>query len=379
MNDRFSDELLDSMRLRGDDAADAVVREVFARGEVAAVDALMAHLGRDDAPPPAGLPAIVTTYLEDTAALPPHDTEAVRRAEDLFASHGPEILVTLGFYALPASYAARKGVQVLHRTAYLQRRPMRRVFETTQMVLDVMRPGGLSARGTGVRTAQKVRLLHASVRHLLTVRSEAAPWPADLGVPINQEDLAGTLMTFSHVVLDGLSKLSCALTPDDEEAYQAAWAVVGHLMGIDAQLIPSSGEEAKQLTQAIYRRQIAASKEGTELTLALLEGFESLVPVPVLRRMPSALLHYFLEDDGISHRNIRALLGAPAAGEMGAFVDAIEGFVCRASKFTGREVDPLALASRRYGLAMVDALVGLEQRGAKASFAIPAELRALWA
>jgi hypothetical protein len=33
---------------------------------------------------------------------------------------------------LPAAYAARKGVQVIHRTGYLAKRPVRRAFETAR-------------------------------------------------------------------------------------------------------------------------------------------------------------------------------------------------------------------------------------------------------
>src|SRR5690606_21151437 len=136
----------------------------------------------------------------------PPDQAAIAPGQELFAEHGPLILMCLGHYSLPAAYAAAKGVEVLHRTAYLEKRPAKRLFETTQMVIDVMSPGGLAAAGRGVRTAQKVRLMHAMVRHLIQHDPEQ-PWDASLGVPINQEDLAGTLMTFSWLTLDGLAKL----------------------------------------------------------------------------------------------------------------------------------------------------------------------------
>src|SRR5439155_16091528 len=110
--------------------------------------------------------------------------------ENVFAAYGPEILMVLGLYAIPAAYAARRGVQVLHRTAYFQRRPMRRVWETTQFVVDVMSGGGLGPDGLGLRTAQKVRLMHAAIRHFL-LNDRDRPWDqAELGIPINQEDLA---------------------------------------------------------------------------------------------------------------------------------------------------------------------------------------------
>src|SRR5262249_18332343 len=152
----------------GDPLADAVVAQLFADGDVDAVNGLMHALVRDDGLVPENLPAVVSDYLAQTRPRLELDPDKLARGQNLFALNGPEMLVALGFYSLPASYAARKGVQVIYRTAYLQNRPVRRVFETTQMVIDVMSPGGLGPSGRGVVTAQKVRLMHAAVRHLCT-------------------------------------------------------------------------------------------------------------------------------------------------------------------------------------------------------------------
>ncbi len=51
-----------------------------------------------------------------------------------------------------------------------------------------------------------VRLFHASVRRLI-LNDPAMHWDADeLGMPVNQEDLLGTLIVFSLVVIDALEK-----------------------------------------------------------------------------------------------------------------------------------------------------------------------------
>src|SRR5687768_16325233 len=190
----WSDAFLDSKRTRGDEAADRVIAELFEEGDVAAVNQLMQTLVVNDGMPSELLPPNVRDYLDRTSSAPLVDPELVEIGEDVFGLYGPEILAILGFYSLPAAYAAKKGVQVLYRTAYLEKRPVRRVFETTQMVIDVMAEDGLGPHGKGVRTAEKVRLMHAAVRHL--IRSDPKnPWDVkELGVPINQEDLAGTLM-----------------------------------------------------------------------------------------------------------------------------------------------------------------------------------------
>ncbi len=297
-------QTLDEMRGLGDPTADQAVAELFAGGEVGVVHDLMKTLVRDDGIPSEQLPPVICRYLSATAEVPEIDPAKVARGQELFGLFGPEILMVLGFYGLPADYAAKKGVQVLYRTAYLVQRPIRRVFETTQMVMDVMAEGGLGPEGRGVRSAQKVRLMHAAVRHLIT-HDAAAPWDDALGVPINQEDMAGTLMTFSYLVLDGLRRLGVHLSDEDQDAYLHAWRVIGQVMGIQPALIPAGVAEARALTELIHRRQIAASPEGRALTAALVEGYQGLLPAAHLRGAPASFLHFFLDRGslhGAEHR-----------------------------------------------------------------------------
>ena len=69
--------------------------------------------------------------------------------------------------------------------------------------------------------------MHAAVRHLAPT---SPAWRPDSGLPVNQEDLAGTLMAFSWIALDGLDKLGYRLTDDERAAYLHSWLVVGHLL-----------------------------------------------------------------------------------------------------------------------------------------------------
>ncbi|MBK8044673.1 MAG: DUF2236 domain-containing protein [Haliscomenobacter sp.] len=98
-------------------------------------------------------------------------------------------------------------------------------METAQFVIDVLSPGGLSPAGKGVRSAQKVRLIHASIRHFLKQRG----WDTeDLGEPLNQEDKAGTLMAFSALLLDGFKMMQIGLTPGSRKPISivgGSWAI----------------------------------------------------------------------------------------------------------------------------------------------------------
>ena len=307
----WSEQSLAELRKIGDPVADAVVNQLFADGGTSSVNDLMRTLVMNDGMPPEQLPPIVRAYLKSSAPLPGVDTAKVALGEKLFGRLGPEMLAVLGFYGLPMDYAAGKGVQVLYRTAYLAKRPMRRVLETTQMVVDVMSPGGLSPEGRGVRTAQKVRLMHAAVRHLIR-HDPSTPWDsAVLGVPINQEDMAGTLMTFAYIVLAGLERLALPVSTAERDAYFYCWTVIGHIMGVREDLIPATVDAGRNLAWLIFKQQGESSPQGKALASDLIKGYQQLLPFP-LHGMPASMMHFFLQQEALTGRNIADMLSVPA-------------------------------------------------------------------
>ena len=289
---------------------------------------------RNNDPLPPHLPAPVRAYFEDTALPANVDWERIKQAQELFATFGAEMLLILGLYALPSAFAAAKGVKVLHRTANLERNPMRRLWETCQFVLDVLEPGGLMPTGCGIRSAQKVRLFHAQVRYRLLTRWRPRPeippppvWDsAALGVPVNQEDLAGTLTEFGFIVLDGLARLGIELRPKEQEDYLYTWSVVGGVLGVDDELRPETVARAKELAGTISRRQITGpSEEGQAITKKLLEAFEGKVPWP-FKSMPKTFLRLFLSSDPYQHRDIAAMLGVTHGGWTDTLVPMVQFF-----------------------------------------------------
>lgn len=375
MSRSWTNEFLDEARGQGDPIADPVVAELFRDGDIGAVNQLMRTLVVDDGLPSERLPAVVRDYLARTAAPPDIESAQMELAQEVFGVVGPEILAVLGFYSLPADYAAKKGVQVLYRTGRLITNPTRRVFETTQMVVDVMAPGGLGPEGRGLRSAQKVRLMHAAVRHLMT-HDPKHPWDPAFGTPVNQEDLAGTLMSFSFLVLDGLQRLGAQLSQADREAYFAAWMSVGRIMGIKDELIPSNFEEGRALTQLIHERQVAGSPEGVALAHALVEGYQGLLPL-LLKGAPVSLIHFFLDKDPFTGQNVAELLGLPPADWTHYVVD----LVVHVERFFGeRNIQPsledraVSYVSRHF----IEGLLLLERGGHRAPFFIPHDLRRRW-
>lgn len=359
----------------GDPRADQVIDELFREGTVDAVNALMRTLVCNDGLPSPLLPGVVREYLAVTAAPPALDPAQIALGEEVFGVFGPEILAVLGFYSLPADYAAKKGVQVLYRTGRLMTNPVRRVFETTQMVVDVMAPGGLGPQGRGLRTAQKVRLMHAAVRHLLQ-HEESLPWDPAFGVPINQEDLAGTLMSFSFLVLDGLDRLGIELTKADRDAYFQAWMAVGRVMGVRDELIPADLAQASALTQLIHQRQVVASPEGQALAGALVAGYQALLP-DLLKGVPASLIHFFLDEDPFTGQNIAAMLAVPPAD----WTRAVAELAVHIDRFFGRHEVESSLADAAFSFVsrhLIEGMLLVERGGRRAPFTIPDALQDRW-
>jgi hypothetical protein len=297
---RWTDALLDRMRTLGDPVADGPVAAVLDRGGVDAVNAVMRTLVRLDQAVPEQLPAEIQDYLVETVSLPAWaDMRKIKRGQQLFETWGLQVTVCLFCASLPASYAAAKGVKVLHLTARLDTDARRRVMETGQFLIDALTVGGLGEHGKGLRTIQHIRLMHAAVRHLIKARNELTPgmWHPDWGIPINQEDLAGTLLAFSYVFSDPMRRLGVRVSAKDIDAYLHLWNVIGHLLGVRDELLVRDAADAAELIDTIRRRQFKASPEGQELTGALLDLLDELTPLHRFDDTIPPLIRHLIGDE----------------------------------------------------------------------------------
>ena len=141
--------------------------------------------------------------------------------------------------------------------------------------------------------------MHAAVRHLIKARNELTPgmWHPDWGTPINQEDLAGTRMSFSYVFSDPMRRLGVRVPAEDVEAYLHLWNVIGHLLGLRDELLVRDIDDATALVDTIRRRQFEASPEGQELTRALLDLMDELTPVHRLDDTIPPLIRHLIGDE----------------------------------------------------------------------------------
>lgn len=303
-------EVLESFRYQTDQIADQTIDDIISSGQEEQVNTVMMRLfqnsgfhrgifedlGKE-------LSGHLDTYFEKTHALPDWaDPSKIRSGEKIFSLYGPEIFMLLNVSSLPLCYTCANGALVLYKTGRLVVHnqdidPLaRRLMETAQMVVNVLAEGGLSKNGAGIVTLQKVRLIHASIRYYLT-KGPKASWNADEhGKPINQEDLAGTLMSFGPVILNGLRNLGIQLTDEQECDYMHCWKVVGHLMGISPELLPDTFDEGFELATKILEHQAAPSEAGGALTSSCIKFIGSLIPGNSFDQVPDYFMEFFLRD-----------------------------------------------------------------------------------
>lgn len=299
----LTEQTLDRMRGETDPLGDRVARDIITARSSEAQPGVREGGSRTfyewtgiAGPLPRGLHVELDRYLDATDQLPEwHDADLVARGEAVYAAYGPECMLVLLLRSLPAGYNQAHVAETLHRTARMTEdsgsleQLTRRVLETLQFLIYVMTPGGLVHGGVGVHAAQKVRLIHSTIRLFIERdpdrdQSERAP--------INQEEMLMTMLTFSVLVVDGLRALGVRLTPHDEEGILHMWRLVGHVMGIRDEYLPGDMKDARAMWEVIYRRDASTTRAGVELTSALIDYVRSITPSRWLLFVPSLLLRY---------------------------------------------------------------------------------------
>jgi hypothetical protein len=365
-----TDGVLDGLRWAGDPSADAVIDELARAEQIRAVSGVLRHVTYNDQPVPEELPLSIGRWLETSRELPGWvDRDRLERGCTVVIEHGPQVCVALATASLVYCYAGYPGVKALTFSRRLGQDADRRVGETAQFVLAVMAPGSLHPGGRGIRKIQKVRLLHAAIRHLVT-RSGRWDAPAD-GLPICQEDLVGTLMSFSWIVVDALRKLGVRVDDREAEDYHYRWRAIGEMLGIDPVAIPVDLAQAAELTRTIAERNHRASEEGVLMTRALFDLHANSLPLGFEGAAP-ALTRFLLGDEvctlvGLPRTRWDKAMGWPAG--VGRVLD-------RAQSARG----PIGSLTKLVGAGILNQRVVAMAGRNSASFSIPVppELERRW-
>ncbi|MFE2158031.1 oxygenase MpaB family protein [Streptomyces lydicus] len=290
----YTEQSLNALRRAGDELADATVATLFERGEVGKFNSLMRYVSTTGQELPDGLPAVARDYLHQTSSPPAWvDWSEMEKARLFFIDNNVHIATALSFASMPACYLVPHVAKLLSATHGLKY-PAKRMAETGQFTVLLMQPDAFEAGSRFLPAAQKVRLLHASIRHHLR-REER--WDVEaLGTPICQEDMIGGQMMFSLQVLDALHRLGIHMSVDGAESYYYAWRVVGAMLGVDQNQVPKNLEEARQFSDLYMTRHMGPSQEGADLTRQLIDLYEDVVPGTLFDPVVSALIRHLIGD-----------------------------------------------------------------------------------
>ena len=380
---RWPDAFLWNKRKQGDPIADAVITTLLDENQKGEVDLIFQMLVRNRQFPnpafdvlPDAVKQVVEGYFVHTRTLPAYaDKFKLMIAADVFKLHGPKILMILLCKSLPTCYTCWRGAKVLYRTGRLRVHDgsldafSRRLMETAQFVVDMLTRNNFEQDGTAIVGTQKVRLMHAIIRHFAQERN----WDVETyGIPINQEDLVGTLLSFGVVIIDGLEQLDITLTLEQRAGYLHLWHVVGNMMGIDEDLLSEDEDDCRALMNAILDQQSGPSMEGAELTQACIDLMNSRLIVGPLKRLSPFFVRFFVGDtyaDMLSVEKVDA--------DNSVIMNAVQWFDQSVRGLDDRNVLMAALG-RAFSNEMIQQVLNFTNAAKSEQFYMPSALTDTW-
>ncbi len=292
----FSNQMLEDSRQQGDQLADNCIQLVFEQVGITGLRTFFQWLVKEDFDWKNQLD-FVQKYFQENAIFPSfYQEREFQRGLDFAQKHQADIALMLGCLSLPYCYAGADGARVLWMSERIGKDTRKRLEETGSFVFGVLNPKQWKMSEAGIPIAMlrilKVRLMHASIR-FFTLHHQT--WNAkDWGLPVNQEDMAGTNLAFSYIVIVGMRKNNLSFTDQEAEAYLHTWNVINAMMGVEIGLLPQNLREAFVLAKAIAKRQFRTSEEGVGLTKSLLKALEEFIENPLLKTIPSAFMRHLL-------------------------------------------------------------------------------------
>jgi len=289
---KYPNTRLDLSRKKGDSLADKTVNDLFESGFNPLSHESYNELVYNNQAIPDDFPKSLSSYFAAIKSIKIND-EVLRKGSVFYVEHASAIMLCLGMLSLPYCYAAAEGAKVLSFSKRIYEQPEKRLTETAEFVFDVCSPEAFAPQGKGFISIAKVRLMHAAIRyHLL----KSGNWSNELGIPVNQEDMAGTNLSFSLIAIRGLRKLGYHIPATKSHDYISYWNTIGAMLGVDQELLPESNEDAFILEQKIRNRNFHNSKEG-EMLAANLQSYIKKQPLPF--RFPTEVMMSYLLGEGI--------------------------------------------------------------------------------
>lgn len=283
---------LDQLRTIGDDLAD----EALVAMQLGASDDPMKQLNQPNQPIP-----VQALHKQLTSVPSWVDWDQIKRGQEVFVRYAGGSGLTLLHCSLVGGFGAPKINKVLGSTGYLSRSchtTYVRLFETLQMIVDCTETDGLlPTTGVGWQACVRVRMLHAKVRkHLLAMEKwQRKEW----GVPINQEDMGATLLSFQIIVLECLDYMNFNLSLQEQHDYTALWRLIGYYSGVEEQYNPCSSYSYSRATlESITRHIVTPDDTSSQMSNHMLRAVANKPPLHLSYESGAQLSRMLLGDVG---------------------------------------------------------------------------------
>ncbi len=300
----YTDKNLDELRRQGDPLADRAVAELVRLPDLCQEINSWNSISLNQF---SELPDSVKEFFEfysDQAKKVPQTL--MKDGQQFFNQKGDLYLAMLGFYSLPYCYAFADGAQVLIRSNRIIENIGERLGETGSFLLDIFEPGAFYSNQKAYLTCAKVRLIHAFSRYF--INHYAKDWNTDYGVPVNQEDMIGTNLAFSLMVLRGLRKIGRAVSTEEATSIIQYWSWIGSLMGINTEFWPETPKEAYELEKSIRRRHLKPSTAGQTLAKALINYYKKTIPDAIISSQAESMVSFFCGREASKALNLKEAL-----------------------------------------------------------------------
>jgi hypothetical protein len=285
---RFDDADLNNTRFLADQEADDLIANVAASGRMRECYPYLS-LSRFEVQFNESLPEVRQFLLQGPLLPKWFDADRLKKGQKFFHRHALDIMTLLGAMSLPYCYAATPGNKAIYLTGKMRKSPGMRLLDTAHFIIEVLKEGSFDPEGSGSFEVQRTRLVHALVRNMI---SRGTDWDPAWGIPINQEDMAGTNLAFSYVILIGMDQSGFDLRDEEKEDFLYAWRFIGYQLRIDEWLLPGNLGEARELEQAIRSRHFRKSPEGSLLTSELIDHYRRSFPAVAAYFVDSQIRHF---------------------------------------------------------------------------------------
>lgn len=174
------------------------------------------------------------------------DYDQLERGAIAFWRAGPLVPMILAYSVIAVGFTGYAASRPVLFSGRMTNRDQvgQRLLESFRFIARAYTPGGMRRDQDGFKHTARVRMIHATVRHVLS-RSPEWDWE-DWGIPINNFDAMDTQAgQFGVEVVDSLATCGIYLSDQERADVFALTRYIGWVMGVPAEILHTDEEDAR--------------------------------------------------------------------------------------------------------------------------------------